>query len=406
MISDGGTDMQLFYNLPSGGVDQSCLGVGRIKIKIFAENRAMIWSFYAAQASGDVSGMVHLKNQRIVANKIGHFNLTPAQVALTQLQKANGTRLYLGVLRLGYSSANDVPGPPNATDIAATVHLSGQVRVRGQLVPRTNSSFTMVAFPAGRMLGDISLNALNNKVMLDGMCLGLSGAPLAGVVVFNGQAFKGTALAYLDTVDKDLTFAGQTWQAFLNANDGAFFRLATPVTLTVLDSAGAVVTAGIGNYTDVIVASDAGGVKRAFLFEYDLKNKGVRGGTTYSVGLPPGGQSQIVMRRCRQVMADTAGYWCLVEIAENYQNVYDIRRPTKGKKGGKGAREKITFFKTAVPPQMSKKVKTTWFFVQKANQLLEDLFNPGSIALTGAILTYKPIDGSEQTNIDTVLETL
>jgi len=413
-FTQGGTDFEVYYDIPAGGYDQIALALGRAEIKLQAENRALVWSFYAAQASRDVCGHVLVKNQRLPATKIGHYKLTPQQVAMAQLQKVNGRRLYLGILRMGYTSAVDVAGPPNAADCAVTLTMTMQVRVRGRHVARVNECFSVVSLPQGYAYDEATMAVINKAVDMDGMSVGTTGAPTAGVTVFAGALLKGTALACLETLDQDATYGGMTWQAFLTANIGASFRLEVPVVLTVLDLLGAVTTA-TANFHNVVIALNSTGVAKAFLYVADPKAKNVRGGTMSVLGLAAG-DMQIRMMRSKLVLPESNGSLCLTALGENYDAVYDIKREgakkkkaKKGAKSGGGAaegRKMYSYMKIPVPAMLSKKVSTNHFFPQPANKKVAGLFTGATAPWAGGVgYSFRVVSGYEAMVLETINDT-
>jgi len=406
----GGTDFEIYYDIPSGGYDQVALALGRCEIKLQAENRALVWSFYAAQTSRDVAGHVMVKNQRLPATKIGHYKLTPSQVALAQRQRVNGQRLYLGVLRLGYTSAVDVAGPPNAADVAVTLMMTMQVRVRGRHVARVNDCFSLVGLPQGYAYDDTSLAVINKAVAMDGVYVGTAAPPAAGVPIFGTAVLKGAALACLQTADSTATYGGLTFSNFLQVNIGGFFKLDQSVVLAMYDSAGAAQTT-TSNFNCVAISLDASNTPQAFLFTFDQKNKGVRGGTV-AVSGTAAGDMQISMSRAKMVLPELNGQWCLASIGDNYEAVYDIHREAakkkKGKKGGAGAGDghaTYKYTKVPAPSMLSKKVSCNHFFPQALNRQVPNLF-----ALTtspwrsGQALSFRKASGYEAQVLDTVSE--
>jgi hypothetical protein len=406
----GGTDFELYYDVPSGGYDQVALALGRCEIKLQAENRALVWSFYAAQTARDVSGHVLVKNQRLPATKIGHYKLTPTQMALAQRQKVNGQRIYLGVLRVGYTSAVDVAGPPNAADVAVTLMMTMQVRVRGRHVARVDNCFSVVHLPQGFAYDDMSLAVFNKAVTMDGVFIGTAGAPTAGVPIFGAAVLKGTALACLQTSDPSATYGGLTYVDFLQVNQGGFFKLDQPVVLAMYDSTGAVQTT-TSNFNCVYVGKDSTNASQAFLFTFDQKNKGVRGGTV-TVSGTAAGDMQVSLTRMKMVLPEALGQWTLASIGEGYEAVYDIHREAakkkKGKKGGAGEGDgsaTYKYMKVAPPTMLSKRVSCNHFFPQSANKMAAGLFS-GTISpwRGGPAVAFRKPSGYEAQVLNTVSE--
>jgi len=405
----GGTDVEIYYQIPTGGYDQVALALGRCEIKLQAENRALVWSFYAAQTSRDVTGHVLVKNQRLPATKIGHYKLTPSQVALAQRQKVNGQRLYLGILRIGYTSAVDVAGPPNNADVAVTL-MTMQVRVRGRHVARVNDCFDVACLPQGFAYDPTSLAVINKAVTMDGVFVGVAGAPAAGVPIFGTAVLKGTALACLQTSDPSATYGGFTYAQFLQVNTGGFFRLDQPIVLAMYDATGAAQTS-TSNYNCVYIGLDANNTNQAFLFIFDQKNKGVRGGTIAASGAAAG-DMQITMSRAKMVLPEINGQWTLASVGDNYENVYDIHRENakkkKGKKSGAGASDghaSYKYMKVPVPSMLSKKVSCNHFFPQALNKSVPNFFSLATSPWRGGqVPTFRLASGYEAQVLDTVGE--
>lgn len=384
--SQGATDFALYYNFPKGGDDATATCLSRCKIYIMPDGgRDIQWQLHLAQAAGNVSGFVEVKNVRTKSGAKAMYSIAPHQLRKCQLQKTHGNRLYLGNIRAAFCPPHDQQdfappaseraGAPDASLVMFTVVCRMTVRTRGPIANRPNASFSMRYFPAGYIMDDFSLVPRPSRVFVTQAGV-VSGDLTKGLEVYENshghQTITGDSVACFQPKDTDaLMFEGNDWQTFLDLNVGQFFSLQSPCTLTL-------VKAGVKTdkleccFKSCLVGPDDHGVNKMWFFAIASDAAGtVYCGSPQMENISPIGESDLFLRRVILDVLDS-GEMAITRVDETYQNIVDVRMKSSKKKGkGRGQYKTVSkVLKVPKPLGLDPKVNGFFYFKNSATTMV------------------------------------
>lgn len=341
---EGGTDFAIYYKLPTGGADAVATGLGRCHIEVMPHSRNLVWEFYAAQTAGNLTGHRLIKNRKTKPEAKGVINMSPTQVKLAQLQRGDTKRIYLGILRVGYtppvntySLGADTPIVPCGADTAFELNFRIEIKQTGNVQRHmATEAWQIRSYGKNTTASDNMLGMYSTKINFDGAYL-LNATDVKVPVYRDEEGATHFALGknccVLSTDDTDNVYEGLTFAEWCSYNKGRFFQLEHPVHVQGNDADGDLAD-DTQTFMNIIIGQDGDGIMRAVLFNIDQTSGKVYTGHTLHEGRTPFGRSQITVRRGVLQQAQAGGPFMMMNVDENYDNVIDrcLMRPNSNKK--------------------------------------------------------------------------